>query len=269
MANNKKKTEKEQLNLRVDSKTVKELKDYAKKQNLKIVNGKSKGKPSISKLLENIGNGKFEIVKRKGLLPKLLNLEDKQYCLNFQMKVHNYSGVLAEVSKIFGDHKVEIIGLEATAPSHQKYAYFDIIGILPPASDPKILLKKIQELKFSNIKDYLSDLSQIKLENFLIIGKITCSISIQILATSRTGLLADISSTIANCNINIISAYRVTDNGRLSTSYFHLEWTTLEKSNHLLKELREIKSINRIDQVDVDKIIQRFNRIRFQEDEYK
>lgn len=255
----KKGDSKEQLNLRVKKTTVTELTKQAK-----INNCQYRGNPSISKFLDKIGDRELVVLKNQYPAKSFLNIEGEEYCVNFQIKSQKYPGILAKISRVFSDWETDIIGLEAISqPEHE---YFDIIALLPPNVEPKEILDTIEKLTVSDIWQYTErkgepNLNDEEIKKEPLISESKCSISIEVVATSRIGLLADLTQTIALEGINVTCACRDINNNSLSISHFHLEWTTLEKTKIVIKKLSKVTSVSNVRQTEISEIIQRFQRL--------
>lgn len=92
-----------------------------------------------------------------------------------------------------------------------------------------------------------------------------CSTSIQVKAEARIGLLTDIAQQVAQQGINLLSVFRKVDAGDLSFTHLHLKWSTLEKIQKVIEDIRNIPGVDDVYHTDVNEIIKRFTRIRLSE----
>jgi (p)ppGpp synthase/HD superfamily hydrolase len=255
------------LNIRVAEKTLKELQRYAKSYGFKYG-----GQPSISKLLNEIGNGNILLTSREK--PRIYEAMKGKYNANFQITVEDYPGALAKVASIFRDQNVDIVGIETTSPDQS--GYFDVIVQLDDNIDAGDILRDIQRLTLNDIWEYAesaikeqakSDCEdvEIKYKNGPLVLRADCSISIQVKAVARIGLLAEVAFQIAQEGINLLSVFRQVDSGKLSITHLHLKWSTLEKTQKVIEAIRSIDDVQDVYHTDVNEIITHFTRIRIGE----
>ncbi|PSB58320.1 ACT domain-containing protein [Chamaesiphon polymorphus] len=260
------------LNLRIRQNTREELEVQAKAHDCFYGD-----KPSISKLLDKIGNREvvlYGTTENTGT--------ETGFNVIFRMQIEDLIGTLSLVCDIFKKHNISIIGASTVSTFKESLnttqGYGDIIVRIP--KDVNIdLLKIIEEIKGLKVEDICKKyaekgkltkeiVSMNKLnsgdtkkqirETDLLIPWCKCSTSIKITAYARIGLLSDLTTVIAQNEIGVLSTYRKIHESEISETHFLLVITNFESLENLIKEIRELESVKEVRKTNINQIITDF-----------
>jgi (p)ppGpp synthase/HD superfamily hydrolase len=259
------------VSFRIKESTEKVLQAYAN------VHGYSYGgKPSISQLLDAIGDKKISLVKENNNS----NLDSDGYDVNFKMSIQDYAGTLSTVAKILHKHNIPVIGVETISrpkigdidPNEVNVkdaitfmAYCDIVTHVPItlASTISSILKEIMDLTLENLSDdawrgveesigYTKTSRQDKIVEWC-----RCSVAVKITAESFSGLFLGITEALASERMGILSTYRKAHGESIVSYYFHLNISNIEilsKSiDKITERLEEYKA--KVEYVKADELL--------------
>ncbi len=248
----------ESVRVQMSLKTKKELEHLAKTYNCMYNN-----KPSISKLLEKIGQAEFTIK------PTELNYKDYNLPLLLltMTSPFNLNGIVAKVTRKIAKHQGNIFKIEA----HQKKENLGLLKIYlsleNDKSDLSILLNEIHSIKFGEIKNINEPYQLIGAYTLLVNSKripeyrgtteeiiedlmdkriiidISCSFGIEIKARNKGGTLAFITEEIANRKI-LISSVGLKYNQQKKEDIISLFLEVkIDKYNDIFREITKIQEV--------------------------